>query len=69
VKYAPESSQVTVRERATGAEMLRWSVDARELVATGHFEYVVADAAPVLPVVEEPVVVAPVVEEPTKGKK
>jgi hypothetical protein len=39
MKYAPPPEQVAVYDVITGATLLRWSVDAREMVRTGAYSF------------------------------
>lgn len=50
---AVQSMQIELVELATGARLFRWSVDAREMVATGAYVLASEWVEPVVDAVEE----------------
>lgn len=59
------AGQVVLYERATGHRLVRWSVDARELLATGDY----ATSPETTPAVADDVPATPVVERPTRPRR
>lgn len=71
MKVAPVAAQVPVYDRASGAMLLRWPIDAREMVRSGEYSMTPPEPAPVaeVPQDEAPQDGAPAADMPTAKRR